>query len=101
MNDLRPDAEWLRWDGARLSWRVTTNGADVPATELRLDGIAFQRYPAGTAASQDVVCDFPYSPTGRAVSTFSLHTMGEAQSELLPNWRVRRGEPAQPGSDLR
>ena len=98
MNDLRPDAEWLRWDGSRLSWRVITNGADVPATELRLDGIAFQRYPAGGAESQDVTCDFPYSPTGRAVSTFSLHTMDEAQSELLPNWRVRRGEPAQPGN---
>jgi len=97
MNDLRPRAEWLRWDGSRLSWRFVTNGAEAPATELRLDGIAFQRYPAG-GASHDVVCDFRYSPSGRAVSTFSLHALGdEVEDELLPNWRVRRGEPAQPG----
>src|SRR6185437_4142371 len=100
MNDLSRSAEWLRWDGSRLSWRLRGVGGDVPATELRLDGIVFERYPAGRGEARDVVCDFRYSPTGRAVSTFSVHTSGEHASELLPNWRVKRGEPAQPGINV-
>lgn len=98
MNDLRQIAEWLAWDGSRLSWRLDGSGG-IPATELRLDGIVFRRYPAVQAGAQDVVCDFRYSPSGRAVSTFSLHISTEPAIELLPNWRVRCNEVAQPGSN--
>ena len=97
MNDLRPNAEWLGWDGSRLSWRLRGDGGEVPATELRLDGVVFQRYPATAPPTQDLVCDFRYSPTGRAASTFSLYLAGNPPVDLLGNWRVRRGEPAQPG----
>lgn len=97
MNDLSPSAEWLRWDGSRLTWRLRGVDGGVPATELRLDGVVFERYPAIREETRDIVSDFRYSPTGRAVSAFSVHASDEPASELLPNWRVKRAEPAQPG----
>ena len=94
MSGTQAKAEWLGWDGARLSWRVAN--AKAAAIELRLDGIAFQRYPTAEDP-QDYACEFPYSPTGLAELSFSLSV---GPTALLTPWRVQHGEAAQPGTSV-
>jgi len=98
MNEGQTRAEWLAWEGSRLRWRVA-DPAGVPATELCLDGVPFRVDAASESPGRDAVCEFPYSPSGRAAMTFSLRVAGEAPRELLAPWRVRRGEMAVPGRD--
>lgn len=94
MSGAQAKAEWLGWDGARLSWRVA--GATSAPIELRLDGIAFQRYGAAKG-EQEYACEFEYSPTGLAELSFSVSAGALA---LLTPWRVRHGETAQRGANV-
>ena len=57
-------AVWLSWDGRRLRWR-----SPQATTQLRVDGIVFQRF----AISGDAEREFDYSPTGNTGIVVSLH----------------------------
>jgi len=94
MSGTQVKAEWLDWDGTRLSWRVA--GATAAQIELRLDGIAFQRFPAAQN-EKEYTSEFAYSPTGLAELSFSLSA---GPTTLLTPWRVQHGEAAQPGTNV-
>jgi GT2 family glycosyltransferase len=79
---------WLDWDGRTLRWRSDVSSA----TELRIDGIVFERF----AASDGILNrSFLYSPTGDPHIEFSLCATDGAI--VLPAWRVVHGESANVG----
>lgn len=82
-------ASWLDWDGRTLRWQSDASRT----TELRVDGIVFERF---TASDEIVERSFAYSPTGNRRIEFLLCTPDGAR--LLPAWRVIHGEPAKPGA---
>ena len=82
-------ASWLDWDGRTLRFQLDAS----PATELRIDGIAFERIGA---TSGTIERSFAYSPTGNSRIEFSLYASDGAA--MLPTWRVVHGEPAKPGA---
>ncbi len=83
---MNVQGHWLGWDG-----RILRLHADA-ACELHLDGALFEPVAAG-----DFTREFAFSPNGGNELEFALHHPGE--SDLLQHWRVRCGEPAQPGID--
>ncbi|MBS0569615.1 MAG: glycosyltransferase [Proteobacteria bacterium] len=80
------NATWQGWDGQRLRLH-----ADAPCG-LHLDGAPFEPVAAG-----DFARDLAFSPNGGSELEFALR---DADGRALAQaWRVRFGEPAQPGAD--
>jgi GT2 family glycosyltransferase len=98
MDTAQTRAEWLSWDGRWLRWRLNADLAGMPATQLNLDGVVFQRFPAIDAGEHNFSCEFPFSPSGWSEMAFSLGLAGQSAPSLLPDWQVRSGEVATPGA---
>ncbi|MHB8448430.1 MAG: glycosyltransferase family 2 protein [Rudaea sp.] len=81
------DSRWLGWDGRVLHLHV-----DVPCS-LHLDGAPFE-----PLASGDFAREFAVAPGGSDELMFCLRDADGG--DLAPPWRVRFGEPAQPGADV-
>src|SRR5262249_54793429 len=60
---------WLAWDGRTLRWQLGATAA--VATELRIDGVVFQRFEAGTGERTFEVA-FEFSPTGNDELEFGI-----------------------------
>lgn len=85
--------EWLDWDGSSLRWRI--HSTRPIATQLRIDGVAFQRF-AETHGAADFACAFDYSPTGNAELAF---TVSADDASTGAAWRVLHGVAARRGVD--
>lgn len=84
--------EWLNWDGRELRWRAHAPAGT--ATQLCLDGVAFQSFAVpADGGIQVCACAFDYSPSGNFELEFSIAAAATRQTIGEP-WRVRFGAAA-------